>query len=741
MITRLRGPALLFLITVGIFWKLVLTNQYTWLDAPDYVNQVLPWYQFQAGEWHQGHFPLWDPYHWGGQSLIGQGQPGAAYPLNWLLFLAPLRNGWIRQSYLHWYFVLIHYMGALFCYWLCRDLKRSETASILAGAAFGLSGYVGNVDWPQMLNGAVWAPVVLLFFLRAMRGESPVANAALSGAALGFSFLSGHHQIPIFVGLTVGAAWIYYWALAEMPRRRIAALACVFGLFVILGSGLQTLPGYEYGKLALRWVNAPDPVGWDDTVPYFVHGTYSLGPISLLGVMIPGMHTGTDPFIGLVVVSLALIGFAAESRERMTRFFGAVAIGGLVFSLGGSSVFHGVIYALVPMVEKARSPGMAILIFHLGVTVLAAYGLDSLASLPRDWAWFRRLIWALLPLSVTLLTVIMVTAVIAPDKAFIHPQPPGLALAAISALLLAALFHGWRKEHISYRAGGTLLILLMLFEAGGVTGFYYRHRELPGFFLARMKENSDIVRFLGDRPYPFRAEIDREAVPFNWGDWYGIDMFEGYCGVTKNVVLFHAETAFRNLFGIGYSIAAKPTREGQVELFRGASGLNVYRNPGDHDRVWVAHDVFSIPGEDVAAALNGAGFDLRRQVFLRGETPTLEKCDTLDDAQLVSRNSNRVVIDATLGCRGMVIDGDTFSPGWEATVDGKVATIHEAYTVIRGVVVDAGSHRIEMRYRPKSVFYGAIMTSAGLLGALGLWVWARRRPAPQEGFPTRTTAS
>src|SRR5262249_9739492 len=158
--------------------------------------------------------------------LIGQGQSGVAYPLNWLLWSLPLRNGWIRQQYLHWYFVLIHYMGALFCYWLCRDLKRSRTASLIAGAAFGLSGYFGGVDWPQMLNGAVWAPLVFLFFLRAMR-ESSAAYAALSGAALGFSFLSGHHQIPLFVCLGVGAAWIYYWTLAETPRLKIAALACV----------------------------------------------------------------------------------------------------------------------------------------------------------------------------------------------------------------------------------------------------------------------------------------------------------------------------------------------------------------------------------------------------------------------------------------------------------------------------------------------------------------------------------
>src|ERR1043166_8171062 len=58
-------------ISVGMFWKITLTNQYTWLNSPDFSQQVAPWFQFQAREWHQHRFPLWDPYHWAGQPLIG----------------------------------------------------------------------------------------------------------------------------------------------------------------------------------------------------------------------------------------------------------------------------------------------------------------------------------------------------------------------------------------------------------------------------------------------------------------------------------------------------------------------------------------------------------------------------------------------------------------------------------------------------------------------------------------------
>src|SRR5271165_2112521 len=94
---RAAAPLLLVLIVIGFYWKLTLTNQFTWLAQPDLSSMVLPWFQLQASEWHAGRFPLWDPYAWGGQPLLAQSQPGAAYPLNWLLFLAPLKHTWIRQ--------------------------------------------------------------------------------------------------------------------------------------------------------------------------------------------------------------------------------------------------------------------------------------------------------------------------------------------------------------------------------------------------------------------------------------------------------------------------------------------------------------------------------------------------------------------------------------------------------------------------------------------------------------------
>ncbi len=109
---RFGGPAILLVLTVAFYWKLTLTDQYIWFDHPDQSYLELPRMEFQAREMHRGRFPLWDPYIWCGQSLIGQTQPGPLFPLNLLYSLAPLdEGGYLRTDWLNWYYAAVHFLA------------------------------------------------------------------------------------------------------------------------------------------------------------------------------------------------------------------------------------------------------------------------------------------------------------------------------------------------------------------------------------------------------------------------------------------------------------------------------------------------------------------------------------------------------------------------------------------------------------------------------------------------------
>ncbi|MBV8817003.1 MAG: hypothetical protein JO022_01530, partial [Acidobacteriaceae bacterium] len=383
-------PVLLLLILIAFFWKLTLTRQFDWVWGPDLAQQVLPWWEEEARQLQHSELPLWDPHTWNGQPMIGQAQPGTAYPLNWILFLIPRTKGHIPHTALQWYFVVFHFLGALFAYLLCRDLGRSRGASLIAGLVYGLTSYVGLIDWPQMVNAAVWVPMVFLFLLRAVRGYRPIVSAALCGGALGMAWLAGHHQVPIYTTLAMGGTWLFYILRTGRVNWSVVKLAAVAIIFMLLVGALQILPAEEYGHLAKRWAGADHELRWDEPVPYYVHRQYSLYPMSLFAILIPGLNRHADPFVGVVAFSLALIGVALAWKHPMVKLFSAVAVGGIVYALGNNSIFQGFIYAAIPMVEKARVPSMAVVIWGAGVAVLVAFGVDFFST-ETDAVWSRRL--------------------------------------------------------------------------------------------------------------------------------------------------------------------------------------------------------------------------------------------------------------------------------------------------------------------------------------------------------------
>ena len=95
---RIAAPIALAVIVGFFYWKLTLTNEFVWFDHPDMCYIEIPRLQFQAREFHHGHFPLWDPSIWAGQSLIGQTQPGPLFPLQMLFLLLPLDGGYLRAD-------------------------------------------------------------------------------------------------------------------------------------------------------------------------------------------------------------------------------------------------------------------------------------------------------------------------------------------------------------------------------------------------------------------------------------------------------------------------------------------------------------------------------------------------------------------------------------------------------------------------------------------------------------------
>jgi uncharacterized membrane protein YfhO len=94
--------------------------------------------------------------------------------------------------------------------------------------------------------------------------------------------------------------------------------------------------------------------------------------------------------------------------------------------------------------------------------------------------------------------------------------------------------------------------------------------------------------------------------------------------------------------------------------------------------------------------------------------PKLEQCAGEDSVRIDGRTTDRIIVEVNAACRGLLIVGDSYFPGWRATVDGRAAQVLAVNGAQRGVVVEAGAHTVHLVYRPLSNLAGAALALAGV---------------------------
>lgn len=722
MMRALREPAAVVLGVITVFWRIALTNQYTFLASPDLVNMIVPRLQPVIYAIRHWSIMLWNPYELFGQPMIGMVQPGVTSPFTFLLAAAPLDHGQVQFFYINLWLVAIHCLAGLFAWRFFRELGCSAGPAIFGGILFTTMGYYGNTEWPNNLQPAIMTPLVFLFLLRSLRGRAPLKNAAWAGSMLGISWLCGHHDPPLMLSLAVAGIGI----AAAIPRanRRQAALRMLV-LFAAEGlvAAVQILPALEYGKLSTRWTESVTTT-WGSTVPFQDHVDLGLTPPDLIHVLIPGGRgTYSEPFVGIVALTLAAIAVWAGFRRKEVRLFAVLSVAALLYTLAGSDVLYGLFYALVPTVEKAREPIVALFLFHFAVAALAAMGAEMVIS-DRDRLGDSRIARMLVWLGGAILVFYFVLSSFRP----LGDDRP--IMVGFVALLLAAALQAWRLNFVRREWAMLPVCLLMMIEQGTEVGWgWARVTDANRMAMVNiLTDTRDLADWLHRQPNPKRIGKNDQEVTFNFGDWYRFDSAYAYGAsmltATQQLGGWWNERIGR-MYGLNYTLSRKSPRSGLQDVFTGKSGIKIWYDPGAFPRAWTVHQ--TVTAKDEASAvdmLNNGTFDLRTTVLTVGSKPDLSPCTGADKVTYIDDRTQSLQVNVEMACTGLLVVSDNWYPGWKAEVDGKSVDILKVNTVIRGVIVPAGKHVVTMEYRPFSVYFGFFCTLMGLAGAV---VLQRRR--------------
>jgi len=175
------------------------------------------------------------------------------------------------------------------------------------------------------------------------------------------------------------------------------------------------------------------------------------------------------------------------------------------------------------------------------------------------------------------------------------------------------------------------------------------------------------------------------------------------------------------------------------EMVYDVDDVLVLENKRALPRAWLVGQAQSVDGEEALRLITGqAGentpaFDPRRTALLEvapAELPQLAggELPAGSAARVTLYEPNRLVIHTRSAQGAVLVLSEMFYPGWEATVDGVPARIHLTNYLLRGVVVGAGEHRVEMRYVAPAARNGAIISALSLaaFGALLFYSYGRR---------------
>lgn len=732
-------------------------------------------------------WPLWNPWVGFGAPFLADGSFQLAYPPTWLALLLPLAVQFKLIAVGH---CLLAAAGACA---LARGLGLGWRGAAAAGGAYGLSGpLLSAINLFHHYAGAAWMPW-LLWALVALLQRPGKASALRLGVLGGVQVLAASGDLLLCAGLLglLLAAWQLARSRpnARTGTATAAALLLAGSLALAIGA-VQWLPTAERAVSGFRarqdartstyWSLHPASLV-DLAVPRLVVD------LPLAPRWRERLFEGREPllsclYLGVVALGLAVLALALGPGPA------APAAAGLAFFLAASLGRHTPLYDVllaVPGFGLLRYPQKFLLPAALCLALLAGAGAHAWGC---EWSGAQRRRARLAAASLAVLAVALVlpwwrgqqlhVALLgSPADAPGAAHAVALKLARSSALLLLAAGLVWSRSQrpLAPRRGLNAALIAGALDLVAVAhgtlelapARLAAHRPAvlgragvqPGARVYAAAESPACLVLAGPprgwSPQWRAALAFQDALrPPTGARWGVFGSFDGeftglgspWAAALTRVVHedLASPSAQRLLRLAGVDRVVRVGREPVPGLVQQdslettyACPLQVLQVPEPMPRAWLVHEARAAAGIDATlTTLLDPAFDPAREVVLEsaaagggGAGSEAPRPAGRDAVRWLSRGLDELQLSAQLSSPGWLVVSEAFDPGWQATVDGRPASVHRADAAFRALRLDAGPHRVRFTYRPWSARAGAALTLAGVLAAAVLGL-VRRSPVP-----------
>ncbi|HWB97847.1 MAG TPA: YfhO family protein [Bryobacteraceae bacterium] len=682
--------------------------------------------------------PIWDVYTFSGRSFPGEMQTAVFYPLHVILALIPSGRNYVLSPLVYQlWFVFTHFLGAVFMFALLRHFQMGRFASYFGGVCFSLGGFVSRMPWPHMLESSIWLPLIVLFFLRASDrpGSSRlVLNASTGGIMFGLSILAGGLHIAIMQVLILIALSIFLLTARDdhqecaVPgrRSRIVLATLIVGGVGVLAGAVQLLPSAEYSSRAVRFLGEAGAFPANESIPYDLLRD-GLLPGAFVSLLIPTAFQGIlgsgeviNPYAGVLPLIFAIAGTWATWERRWTKFLTLLAFVSFLYSLGGFSPLHGLLYTVIPRLWMAREAGRIVYLTNFALAILTAFGVQHLFSdsvRTVNWAGLQRVYtWVVVAAG----GILLVGAVLGRPA-----LSPWIHFSLLMMILSYALF-----SYIIRGSGGRsvqfLAVALTLFDLAAFDWSAANKRETARTGInhfERLFSCRRAVEFLRAQPGFFRVEVAADPTP-NIGNFFGVETTYG-AGVTIPTDYF-AIMGRRELLNVRYRLTPASAKEPGTVWSDAVWQIQEVPNPSP--RAWLVHQATVETSPDrCRTLLSDPQFDPRRIAIIDSPVSLDAAGPGGHEAAVFSRLAPASIqVHVHAASRALLVLSETYYPGWRATVNGIPQRIYRTDVALRGIVVPSGDSEVVLHYTPLSIYLGGALSAATFGCVLAAWVVASR---------------
>lgn len=486
------------------------------------------------------------------------------------------------------------------------------------------------------------------------------------------------------------------------------------------------------------------------------------------------VFTQTTSYIGLLpwlLMPLPLI----FRRDRYTLLATLAIVGGIVFSMGKYTPVYNFLFDYFPGINRFRVPKMMMFIPVIGLGVMAARGLDLLRDdLVRSSATFRRYLVGIAALPIILLLFLMMLKfgksqwlsllsemITQPTRyeqgAYLVEQRWGNILyetgiaTGLSALYAAAILTSGRGL-LPRRLVPLALMAILLLDVGRVNAKFMLLTDVPtrstGMktpsveFLLRQSNQYRVLPLAQDPAYfaSHNIPVLFTSMPVQQVRWQEI------------LDSFNLNSVVPDMLNIRYLVIPSDAYRQEQQQF-GSRYVPAFTSPDGSEivlenrnvlpKAWLVSSALSVENQQqTLQLLQNPAFNPRQIAIVESPPPLQlgtygQQTSSPPGDVIVNRyEGERIELTVKSAINSLLVIGEKYYKGWQATVDGKSTEIIPVDHILRGVYLTPGNHLVEFKFDPLPFKIGKYLTLASfaLFAVMLVREWLlRRRGVRSEG--------